>query len=93
MITLDDVAEKLLKEGLHLTALELQAELLRNHGQEVTVIKDFFNKSSSGAKFTSSQSFSSSTPIKVPQISTFDDGSEQVNAVSNRGLQNVIFYS
>lgn len=92
MITLEDVAEKLLKEGLHLTALELQAELLRNRGQEVTAIKDFFNKSSSGTKFIASHTFSSSTPIKLPQISTFDEAAEQVNAASNFGSHNVSFF-
>ena len=70
MITLDEVAKKLIKEGLHLTALELQAELLRNQGQEVPTIRDFFSKS--GSKLTS-QSFSTSTPLKATSQSN-DDG-------------------
>ena len=72
MITIEEVADKLLKEGLHLTALELQSELMRNQGQEVSLIRDYFSK----REKSSSQSFSSSTPIKVSTVPQ-DEGKQQ----------------
>ncbi|KAI1298476.1 hypothetical protein HDE_04218 [Halotydeus destructor] len=42
MVTFEDISEKLLSEGMYLTALELHAELLESKGKELPSLRDFF---------------------------------------------------
>lgn len=44
---LEQVAEYLINEGLHVTALELNSELLRNQGRELATVRRYFTSKSS----------------------------------------------
>ena len=46
MKDLEDVASVLIREGLHVTALELNSELHRTKGRELKTIRDYFSNSS-----------------------------------------------
>lgn len=67
MKDLEDVASVLLREGLHVTALELNSELHRTKGRELKTIRDYFSNppsthaavAAASAKTTTTKSSSS----------------------------------
>ena len=54
MKELEHVASVLIREGLHVTALELNSELLRTKGRELKAIRDYFSNPSTTTKGASS---------------------------------------
>ena len=81
---LEQVAEFLLNEGLHVTALELNSELLRNQGRELSAIRRYFtsnprpstvnSSTTSSGQIRNQQQHRTSTPIvkRSPSVQTFD---------------------